>query len=372
MVQAKWLCGALLICSIAIINGQEGPYDDQYEGPPPPYKPAPPKYRPTPPPYESSSEEPYPIPNPYKPKVPAPYEPAPPPVYRTPAPYKPPPPAYPPAPYADDLPEPPIWTYTKGKYGPSNWGLYWPRCSNGQIQAPVNIETGVVIPGCWPEIELNGWGNSLKGIILTNGYRAAAITPAPHCDITLEGGPLPVGSTYHLLVALFHVGEDDSLGSDNAVDGKKTPLELCAVFATDPDADWHDADSSAGFLVVEFGVVISTYDNEEWQPIIDGLHDIVQGGTSTHITLESLKSIFPKDWSKDYYTTVTSFSVPPCTENVIKIYSKKVVQLSKKQVAQFRYINDEKGYPVTNNFRPLQNNAHRQIVSVGPRSPLPY
>jgi len=195
------------------------------------------------------------------------------------------------------------------------------------------------------------------------------------CLISLSGGPLPLKSKYYLVTVVVHVGKDDTRGSDNSISGQNWPIELGIIFSTNPNTDLNlllSPDNTDGLTVVMIHGEISRKDNPAWKTVIDELKLIREGGTTTQIALESLASLLPSNWETEpYYSYVTSLSLPPCTTNVIRMVIPKPFQISSRQLAEFRYLYDELGLPIVDNFRPKQSNKNRQVLVSAPPPP-PY
>jgi len=243
-------------------------------------------------------------------------------------------------------------------------------------QAPIDIDPDNAIPACLPPLVLENWDHSYSDVTLINIFRAGALLFDDSCLISLSGGPLPLKSKYYLVTVVAHVGADDTRGSDNSISGQNWPIEIGIIFSTNPNTDLNllfSADNTDGLAVVMIHGEISKRDNPAWKTVIDGLKQIRDGGTSTQIPLESLSSLLPRNWEQEqYYSYVTSISLPPCTTNVVRIVVPKPFQISSRQLLEFRYLYDELGLPIVDNFRPKQSNKNRQVlVAGGPALPPP-
>lgn len=66
----------------------------------------------------------------------------------------------------------------------------------------------------------------------------------------------------------------------------------------------------------------------------------------------NLSSLFPNVW--DVFRYEGSLTTPPCTEEILWSVFTQRMPVSSSQVAEFRKLLDENGYPIRKNFRPVK------------------
>lgn len=219
------------------------------------------------------------------------------------------------------------WSYS-GETGPRAWGDLDPSftaCSRGVNQSPVDL-TGFV------DAELAPLAFKYTGLargIANNGHTVEV----RHTS----GSLLKVGETvYELKQFHFHAP------SEHLFNGEPFPMEVHFV---------HQAKSGALAVI---GVLFREGKENPalarlWRQMPAKAGD--ETGLASQVKAEEL---LPD--SREYYRYNGSLTTPPCSEGVLWLVMKEVVEVSSRQVEQFRQVMGE------GNNRPVQPLAARAIL----------
>jgi len=256
------------------------------------------------------------------------------------------------------------WSWNVGPKGPLTWGIKWPLCVE-KGQSPIHIPF-LTVNTC---IEPVGWYNLEQPqpySILQNGYRSAIWFPDPAYPVYAAGGGLPAGHSYHVIGAFFHVGHNDSLGSQHEYYSRYYPMEIVVILSSDPYVNEDNWLQSNALAAVSFFVSVAPNYNALWNPIISGLSRIQTGGSKTIVNLPSLLDLLPhyQKWHTEYASYTGSLPHPPCTQGVVWIVYPTTIPLSSAQIAQFRTLKDETSKPILDNFRPIQGLGHQRVLLI--------
>jgi len=261
---------------------------------------------------------------------------------------------------ADHIPIP-DWTYSDTAV----WKNIYPECGWSQ-QSPIDIPSDT-IPACLEPLRFENLYWPQNNLELQNIYRAARLSfdVASSYPLLVSGGPLPKGVWYYATEIDFKVGVDDRTGADHTLQGVDYPMEIQIGFSTDPIVTLENGTN----VVLSFFITISADDNESWEPIIQALSQIKQGGSHTTVSFASIASLLPPyyTWETKYYSYLGSWVAPPCKTKVTRVVYTTFIGLSERQIHAFRLLQDENGRPITNNNRrPLRSLEYRPVLSTLP------
>ena len=202
------------------------------------------------------------------------------------------------------------WGY-EGEGGPANWGDLKPEfntCKTGKQQSPINITAA-------RKEDLEGLATMYQSTpleVVNNGH-AIQVNYAPGSIMEIGG------KDYALLQFHFHSP------SEHLVQGK--PYDMIAHLV-------HKA--SDGSLAVIGVFLTEGKENSLIQKVWDYLPAKAgEKKTVAEVTL-NVADLLPKDMS--YYHYYGSLTTPPCTEGVAWYVLKTPVEVSAKQLAQFRAV----------------------------------
>ncbi len=214
------------------------------------------------------------------------------------------------------------WTY-EGETGPEHWGKFFPQCSTGKSQSPLDIH-GPFTRGSAP-LQISYKTSPLK--ILNNGH-TIVVHYAPGSSMTINN------KTYELLQFHFH------RPSEEKIDGQ--PKAMVA----------HFVHKSFGGKLAVIGVLLDEGKENDliktlWAnlPEKEGAESVVE-----NVTIDA-NDLLPK--KLDYYHYMGSLTTPPCTEGVAFYILKQTKSISLSQVEAF---------PFELNARPVQPPNGREIV----------
>jgi len=264
----------------------------------------------------------------------------------------------------------PVWTFEQGQFGPDNWGIKYPKCSQ-LLQAPINIDTSRVILSKLQPLKFKNFEQNFT-ITVGNLFRFG------HLDfmqikprISVTGGPLPGKTRYYLVGAFLMVGRNNSHGSAHSINGKKGAFEISFVFHPNVSTT-ADSIQYGPEMVIYFQGKIAKNDNPNYASVVNSLKKVTKGGSKARCQLKSLRSLFPrKAWEQTYFTYTANALIPPCTEGRIRVNYMTPIRISRKQLQVFRSLRNEHSQPITHNFRPTQNSTYVQVFSSVDKLPMP-
>jgi carbonic anhydrase len=217
------------------------------------------------------------------------------------------------------------WTYD-GESGPGNWSrinVDWGKCSSGTRQSPIDLRDGIKVD--LEQITFDYHQSSFSEV--DNGHTIM---------VTVGGGNFITvnNQTYELQQFHFHRPSEEKIG------GKGAEMVMHLVHK-----------SAEGKLAV----VAVLLERGKAHPLIQTVWN--------NLPLEKLESVSPTvvldlmealPAKREYYTFMGSLSEPPCTEGVLYIVMKQVMQASPAQMALFSRL-----YPF--NARPVQPTNGRVV-----------
>lgn len=230
------------------------------------------------------------------------------------------------APYAMAQSHNAHWEY-EGNHGPDHWAQIshdYASCA-GAEQSP---------------IDLNGYAINAAINPPAIYWRNARVTDAQNNGHTFQvnldnAGKIVVdGVDYNFLQFHFHSG------SEHTLDGRRYPLEVHLVHASDD-----------GRLAV-IGIMFA---RGEQNPLLDDLINVIPGsvGHSQPVMSVNLNDFLPDDWHS--YRYQGSLTTPPCSEIVDWTVFETPITASADQLAVFETI-----FP--HSYRPVQERGRRFVL----------
>lgn len=219
------------------------------------------------------------------------------------------------------------WSY-EGDHGPLVWGKLssdYSRCESGKKQSPINLVPPFLQVS--QDIHFKYRGNSFE--IFNNGH-------ALQVDLPLGNEWRINDEKYQLLQIHFHSP------SEHLLDGQLKPLEI------------HLVHKSADGKLAVIGILVSEGEEHAFiQSLLNESRKISEGNKKIKgDLLFNPLQLFPDD--RTNYQYEGSLTTPPCSEGVKWFVFSTPIQLSVKQIDEFK-----KFY--SNNARPLQNLNHRKV-----------
>ncbi|XP_055312343.1 carbonic anhydrase 1-like [Sitodiplosis mosellana] len=250
----------------------------------------------------------------------------------------------------------------EGKKGPSHWGEQYNTCF-GKFQSPIDIDSLTVKHAKLPPLKLNDSNVPPDQTVIKNNGHTVMVSIEADQRPTITGGPL--GGTYEFAQLHFHWGENDTMGSEDSIDGHSFPMELHMVFYKKQYRNIRSAmENSDGLAVLAFFFNLDDKDNPNYIEITELLSNVSEPETSAPFTrLNSIQDLILSDLD-EYYTYHGSLTTPPCSEVVTWIDFKQSIPLSHAQIELFRTIQDNEGHHLTHNFRPIQPLGGRDVYFV--------
>lgn len=240
-------------------------------------------------------------------------------------------------PAAAQAPAPPPvnWGF-KGECGPTEWHKYFPHAA-GKKQSPVDIPSMNAVfceKLAKAPFKVN-YDEKCTSKIENNGRIFMVTGDSPESVVT--GGP--ADCEYKFMQFHMHWGPDNTGGSEHTIDGKQYVAEMHFV-------NWnylHHGDTTAASFATDhtglmvFGVLLTLgAENPELEKLIRSLGSVKFVNQSAPIAEPfDLNRLLPDD-KASYYHYLGSLTMPPCTECVKWVVFKKPVEVSARQMDEFR------------------------------------
>jgi carbonic anhydrase len=214
----------------------------------------------------------------------------------------------------------PHWQYA-GKEGPKQWGALAPEfaaCAKGKTQTPIDIKGAV--PADLPELKFSYSSEPLT--IVNNGHTV---------QVNIAGNQTLAVGDRSFKLAQFHFHTP----SEEAINGKR--YDMVAHFV--------HRDAAGALGVVAVLLQRGKADNAAFKPVFDNLPAKRGEPQNPKGVSIDLAKLLPS--TLGYYAFAGSLTTPPCSEGVSWMVLRQPVQVSDKQLKQFRRI-------YAANARPLQ------------------
>lgn len=231
------------------------------------------------------------------------------------------------------------WSYTEPN-GPSTWAQSYLKCG-GKMQSPINIiYKNSIFDGSFSDLVVN-YSRPTDLNVTNNGH---AILARVFGKLSFRGAGL--SSTYELESFHFHVGSDNSQGSEHQFDGQKYLMEMHLV---------HRNPSSPTAVILSVIFREDSQDNPAYNNLTNSFQNLSFPGQTIEVHSFSVRDILP-DNVLSYYRYTGSFTKPPCDENVKWIVFQEKVPISSSQLEKFRSVSStvQSTKPLVNNYRPIQ------------------
>ncbi|KAI3677159.1 hypothetical protein L1987_86780 [Smallanthus sonchifolius] len=230
-----------------------------------------------------------------------------------------------------------------GPIGPEKWGEIkkeWSLCSYGTMQSPIDLSSKKVD-------KVVNYDKQYRNYKPSN----ASLTNRGH-DITLQwegdAGSILVGYTEYALKQVHWHSP-----SEHTINGRIYDMEIHLVHLS--------IDNRIAVIAVLYNIGIPNDFLSKLEINIASLID--QKSKRVHGGMVDPKDI--RMSTRWYYGYIGSLTVPPCTEDVLWIISRKILTVSRAQVKLLREaVNDY----AEHNARPIQPDNKRDILFYGPAS----
>jgi len=245
----------------------------------------------------------------------------------------------------------PHWTYT-GVNGPDNWGSLhkdFHMCSAGRNQSPIDIRQ----PTDTHLFDLDFQYSPVALQILNNGhtiqFNYGNVDNSDRNRVNIGGKSYLMPSATHYNSRLLISGEPYELlqvhfhsPSEHTLNGKSHVLEAHLVHRN------KEGQLAVVGVFFEKGSNNGTID-KVWEHMPQGVTPV-----TTYGTMVNAEDLLPR--RRDYFHYRGSLTTPPCSEGVRWFVMKNVMQVSDRQVRQFRDV-------VERNNRPVQPLNKRYLLS---------
>lgn len=246
----------------------------------------------------------------------------------------------------------PIFNYTDQV----SWAANPNWTCNGSVymrQTPINIITNNVVPSrTLIDLVLTRFDQSLSGNWTNNGHGIRFNPDDTDHGITVRTHlGLYDWAQFH-----FHWGPDDSVGSEQTVDGRSFSGEIHHVnFKRGGTRSDEDFINVLSILLVSDNTIPVT---GAWQELLDNVENESQGVAS--VTGIQPSVFMPQNTSYYYYPG--SQTSPPCNEFVHWFVMQNTLRVPTAFLEQLRVIEDFYGNPTVRNYRDTQPIYNRQVM----------
>ncbi|XP_030924487.1 alpha carbonic anhydrase 4-like [Quercus lobata] len=218
--------------------------------------------------------------------------------------------------------------------GPSKWGNIdplWKACGNGKLQSPIDLLNRRV--QVFPSLgKLKGDYKPAQAVVKNRGHDISMAWKGDAGHINING------TDYNLQQCHWHSP------SEHTFNGSRFDLELHVV---------HQNPSTN-----KIAVVGAVYKYGRPDPLLTELFHHIKSVGEEEIDLGMMNPSAINFESKEYYRYIGSLTIPPCTEGVTWTIIKKVMTVSREQVAALRRAVHD-GYE--SNSRPTQKLGEREV-----------
>ncbi|XP_065889778.1 carbonic anhydrase 2-like [Dysidea avara] len=227
---------------------------------------------------------------------------------------------------------------------------------NGSVymrQTPINIITNNVVPSRGLiNLVLTGFNQSLSGNWTNNGHGIRFNPNVTDHGITVRTHlGLYDWAQFH-----FHWGPDDTVGSEQTVDGRSFSGEIHHVnFKRGGTRSDQDFINVLSVLLVSDNTIPVT---GAWQELLDNVRNESQGVAS--VTGIPPSVFMPQNTSYYYYPG--SQTSPPCNEIVHWFVMQNTLRIPAAFLERLRVIQDFYGNPTIRNYRDTQPIYNRQVM----------
>lgn len=264
-----------------------------------------------------------------------------------------------------------------GDHGPDHWpGV----CNAGQYQSPIDIpkyghEKVHMEPFVFENYDYTAKGvrlenkpNTVKLEFLAQEHEVVATGESHDLDHSMHVSQGGLDHKFQLAQIHFHWANTNKEGSEHLLNQVAYPMEMHVVHFNTKYGD-HLLDALAEgrgandtLAVLGFFFKLTNKDNEKLKPIIDGLEFIHEFQSETELKVFPVSDILSEDLSR-FYRYTGSLTTPGCNEVVIWTIFEEPIEISERQLRQFRDVSQL--HPrMQNNFRPVRPLHGRTVLYV--------
>ena len=191
----------------------------------------------------------------------------------------------------------------------------------------------------------------------------------------LSGGPFN-STEYFFTHAVLHWGADNTLGSEHTIRGITYPMEMQLMHQT-------SSGEENKLAITSFLFEVSEEENPVLASLVNTISKIKTVGTNAHLNsppesiedenhtadersqealdVFSMDLLIKESISGPYFTYQGSLTYPPCTEVKQYVVFRVPLDISSKQLEQFRLLLQQDGTRMVNNVRPVNTLGDRVL-----------
>ena len=242
-----------------------------------------------------------------------------------------------------------------------NWSILYP-IADGKRQSPINItlnDDNVAKTTCYTE-QLELYYKSDDVIRVKNTGKSVEFDCSGKSSLT--GGPLGA-NRYTLLQFHFHWGSDNIHGSEHLLNGRAYAAEVHFVHKNDKYKDFQSAINEPDGLCV-IGAFLNVKEcehNVAYEQIVQLIGNVKESGKKFDVSESlDLRALLPCN-IQNFSFYEGSLTTPPLSQCVLWVNMVDAVTISDSQISAFRRLINSSGYPLSNNYRPIQSLFGRHI-----------
>ena len=226
--------------------------------------------------------------------------------------------------------------------------------TGGRRQSPIDIATSSTVDNDeLLDLMLSLWNEQRDGVFYNTG---TGVKFAPNAGQSVATTTNHLG-VYEVLQFHVHWGATDKVGSEHLVDSTPASAEIHFVHGKRGDA----SGGTAGEAFAVVGVMAVANDSAISGVWSDLNVEEVQGSGGEFNTTVRYSDLLPSDLS--YYQYPGSLTTPDCSEVVQWFLLSETVSVPRAYLEQLREVEqNEKGEPLTTNYRDTQDLAGRQVA----------
>ncbi|XP_014244183.1 putative carbonic anhydrase 3 [Cimex lectularius] len=253
--------------------------------------------------------------------------------------------------------------------GPHKWPRLFKECG-GKYQSPINIEHKMVKVKTFRALQFHGFDQLPLNTHIKNNGHSVEVRLDTDEPIQISGGPLHRNS-YTLEQMHFHWGRNDSVGSENTINGHPYPMEVHLVFFKTIYGTFANALKSGEDALTVLALLVerSEKNNRAYAELFDHVTKVNVPSQKMDLPYPlPLYYLLPNN-TENYYTYHGSLTTPPCLEVVTWIEFTTPIPVSHQQLEMIRKLYSDHG-PLAENYRPVQE-LHGRTIYYNERNSSP-
>ncbi|XP_075539719.1 carbonic anhydrase 1-like [Dermacentor variabilis] len=228
----------------------------------------------------------------------------------------------------------------------------------GKRQSPIGLCTpgrGQRLERARADLNMHGYDIPFSQYEVKDSNAVLRVQPLGAIQPSVSGSGLPGRFLLHDLH--FHVGLDDTYGSEHTVDGKPFAMEAHFVHYNDQFRSFEEAVTEKDGLAV-ISVLFKLSDHKSPESL-QAIMSAMESPGSSKVAPLVLSQMLPGIPPTSYYLYSGSLTTPPWSENVTWVVCTQTLEVTSAALARFRKNASGK---CKGNIRPTQPLGEREVI----------